>query len=64
MQVFDQQAASSGIPELIGFLNGVVIRRIFSLKTLIVKFVSCVLCVSAGMPVGPEGPMIHMGSVQ
>ena len=56
-------AAGSGLPELIGFLNGTFIRRIFNLKTYVAKFISCVLSVGSGMPVGPEGPMIHLGSI-
>uniref|UniRef100_T1EH39 Chloride channel protein n=1 Tax=Helobdella robusta TaxID=6412 RepID=T1EH39_HELRO len=63
MKIFRPQASSSGIPELMGFLNGTVVRHIFNVKTLIIKFLSCVLAVSSGMPVGPEGPMIHMGSL-
>lgn len=56
-------AESSGMPELIGFLNGTLIRHIFNLKTLVVKFLSCAFAVASGMPVGPEGPMIHMGAL-
>nr|XP_039274350.1 chloride transport protein 6-like [Styela clava] len=56
-------AAGSGIPELIGFLNGTIIRHIFNIRTMVVKFVSCVCAVGAGMPVGPEGPMIHLGGL-
>ncbi|XP_071958229.1 chloride channel protein C-like isoform X2 [Antedon mediterranea] len=56
-------AAGSGMPELIGFLNGTLVRNIFNVKTLVVKFLSCLCAVSSGLPVGPEGPMIHMGSL-
>jgi chloride channel 7 len=56
-------AAGSGMPDLIGFLNGTLIRNIFNIKTLIVKFLSCAMAVGSGMPVGPEGPMIHMGAL-
>ncbi|XP_064610554.1 chloride channel protein C-like [Liolophura sinensis] len=56
-------AGGSGIPEVIGFLNGTVIRHIFNVKTMVIKFLSCVCAVGSGMPVGPEGPMIHLGSL-
>ena len=56
-------AAGSGTPELISFLNGTMIKQFFSIKTFIVKFASCTLAVGAGLPVGPEGPMIHLGSI-
>ena len=36
--------------------------QVFNLKTLLVKWFSCILAVSSGMPMGPEGPMIHMGA--
>ena len=56
-------AAGSGTPELISFLNGTMIKQFFNLETFLVKFVSCGLAVGAGLPVGPEGPMIHLGSL-
>jgi chloride channel 7 len=54
-------AAASGLPELIGFLNGTIVRHIFNVKTFLAKFFSCLAAVASGLPVGPEGPMIHMG---
>lgn len=63
MQFLRPEAASSGIPELMAFLNGTIVRHIFNVKTLVIKFLSCITAVSSGLPVGPEGPMIHMGSV-
>ncbi|XP_067937986.1 chloride channel protein C-like [Watersipora subatra] len=56
-------AGGSGLPELICFLNGTQVRHIFNVKTLVIKFFSCCLSVGSGMPVGPEGPMIHLGSL-
>ncbi|XP_046549442.1 chloride channel protein B-like [Haliotis rubra] len=56
-------AGGSGIPEVTGFLNGTNIRHIFNLQTMIVKFLSCVAAIGCGMPVGPEGPMIHLGAL-
>ncbi|XP_078602296.1 chloride channel protein B-like isoform X3 [Branchiostoma floridae x Branchiostoma japonicum] len=56
-------AAGSGLPELIGYLNGTVVHQIFNIKTFLVKFISCACAVASGLPVGPEGPMIHMGGM-
>ncbi|XP_077983366.1 chloride channel protein C-like [Glandiceps talaboti] len=56
-------ASGSGIPELIGYLNGTLVRNIFNVKTLLVKVWSCICAVGSGMPVGPEGPMIHIGAL-
>lgn len=48
---------------LIRIVAGAHQSKIFDPRTLAVKFCSCVCAVSSGMPVGPEGPMIHMGSM-
>lgn len=61
--VYQPAAAGSGIPEIIGFLNGTRIKDIFKVQTLVVKFLSCAFAVGCGMPVGYEGPMIHLGSL-
>ena len=37
--------------------------QIFNIKTFAVKFMSCAASVGAGLPVGPEGPMISMGAL-
>eukprot|EP01084_Bolivina_argentea_P233186 392810_1 len=59
----EPNAAASGVPEVMGYLNGVYITQIFTLKVLIIKFFSVICCVSGGLPVGPEGPMIAMGAL-
>ena len=61
--IYQPSAAGSGIPEIIGFLNGTRIKDIFKVQTLIVKFLACAFAVGCGMPVGYEGPMIHLGSL-
>lgn len=61
LQFISQMAGGSGIPEVIGFLNGIVMRRVLNLTAFCVKFFSCACAVGAGLPVGPEGPMIHIG---
>jgi chloride channel 7 len=61
--VWHPPAAGSGIPEVIAFLNGAMLRKIFNVRTIVAKFFSCAFAVGAGMPVGPEGPMIHLGAM-
>ncbi len=56
-------AAGSGIPEIKTFLNGVNIPRLVDVKTLVCKAVGIIFSCSAGLPLGKEGPMIHIGSV-
>ena len=63
VQFICQEAGGSGIPEVIGFLNGTVMRHVLNLPAICVKFFSCSCAVGAGLPVGPEGPMIHIGLV-
>jgi chloride channel 7 len=58
---FEPRAAGSGIPEVIGYLNGVRVSGIFTPKVYIAKVISVICAVSSGLPLGPEGPMIHIG---
>uniref|UniRef100_A0A6B2KY49 Chloride channel protein n=1 Tax=Arcella intermedia TaxID=1963864 RepID=A0A6B2KY49_9EUKA len=58
---FEPNAAGSGIPEVIGYLNGVHIPRIFTPKVYLAKITSVICSVASGLPLGPEGPMIHIG---
>eukprot|EP00955_Chlamydomonas_euryale_P054250 355754-Chlamydomonas_euryale.AAC.12 len=48
--------------QVMAYLNGCLVPRVFNIFTLLVKFLSCGLCVASGLPVGPEGPLIHIGA--
>jgi len=63
LQLMCMPAGSSGVPEVMGFLNGSVVHNQFSLAAFVVKFISCAAGVSAGLPIGPEGPMVTIGFV-
>lgn len=56
------EANGSGIPEVMAYLNGCMVPKVFNIFTVIVKFFSCGLAVASGLPVGPEGPLIHIGA--
>jgi chloride channel 7 len=67
-------AASSGIPGLIAFLNGVepaggvsnITKKktsFTSIRTMVVKFVGMVASIPSGLCIGPEGPIIHISSL-
>eukprot|EP00040_Diaphanoeca_grandis_P011523 m.59128 g.59128 ORF g.59128 m.59128 type:complete len:811 (-) comp22664_c0_seq1:87-2519(-) len=60
---FAPEAAGSGIPEIKCFLNGIKRKGWLNLKTGIVKVIGVLFSVSATMPVGKEGPMIHSGAI-
>ncbi|XP_061467311.1 chloride channel protein C-like [Rhineura floridana] len=60
---FCPTGAPSGLPEVIGFLNGASIQHIFNIQTFGGTFASCVLAVASGLFCGPEGPMIHLGAI-
>jgi chloride channel 7 len=55
-------ASGGGIPEVKSYLNGVTIHGAFSFKTMLNKILSTVFACSAGMPLGPEAPIIHLGA--
>ena len=52
-----------GIPEVKCYLNGLDIPRLVRFKTLVCKAVGIVFAVCAGLPLGKEGPMVHMGAI-
>lgn len=53
-------AQSSGIAEIKTVLGGLVIKDLFSARTLIIKAVAMCLAVSSGLWVGKEGPLVHI----
>eukprot|EP01062_Namystynia_karyoxenos_P081835 TRINITY_DN9083_c0_g1_i1.p1 TRINITY_DN9083_c0_g1~~TRINITY_DN9083_c0_g1_i1.p1 ORF type:complete len:1474 (+),score=353.66 TRINITY_DN9083_c0_g1_i1:75-4424(+) len=61
--IYCHPAAGSGVPDVMAYLNGVTLPRAFGVRTLVMKVLSCALAVGGSMPVGPEGPMIHIGAM-
>ncbi|XP_057491074.1 chloride channel protein CLC-b-like [Actinidia eriantha] len=59
---FAPTAAGPGIPEIKAYLNGVDTPNMFGATTLIVKIVGSIGAVSAGLDLGKEGPLVHIGS--
>jgi chloride channel 7 len=56
------KAAGSGIPELIGCMNGINISSYLTPVILMVKSVAVVLAVAGTLVLGREGPLAHVGA--
>jgi len=57
-------AANSGLPKIKSFLNGTHIRGgLFSLRTFFAKTIGITCVVATGLPLGREGPMVHIGAM-
>ena len=56
-------AAGSGMTELMTYLNGINYPKFFCYRTLFVKIFGLCLAVSAGLCVGKEGPLAHIGAI-
>eukprot|EP01060_Flectonema_neradi_P012952 TRINITY_DN1974_c0_g1_i3.p1 TRINITY_DN1974_c0_g1~~TRINITY_DN1974_c0_g1_i3.p1 ORF type:complete len:706 (+),score=75.68 TRINITY_DN1974_c0_g1_i3:356-2473(+) len=56
-------ASSSGLPEVMAYLNGIQLNKALGRRVVVCKYLSCLFAVASGLPVGPEGPMIHLGAM-
>ncbi|XP_064610783.1 chloride channel protein 2-like isoform X2 [Liolophura sinensis] len=61
--IVSPQAIGSGIPEMKTILRGVVLKEYLTFRTLVAKIVG--LCSSLGstLPIGKEGPFVHVASI-
>uniref|UniRef100_A0A914HQ07 BHLH domain-containing protein n=1 Tax=Globodera rostochiensis TaxID=31243 RepID=A0A914HQ07_GLORO len=57
------QAIGSGIPEVKVIMNGFMLQNYLSFRTLVAKVLSLTLTLGSGLPVGKEGPFVHMGAI-
>ena len=62
VQYWAPAAAGAGVTLVMAYLNGNHVPNLLRMRTLITKFVGTVCAVSAGLPMGPEGPMVHIGA--
>lgn len=56
-------AIGSGIPEMKVILRGTVLKRYLSLRTLIAKVVGLLTALGSSIPIGKEGPFVHIASM-
>ncbi|XP_053307318.1 chloride channel protein 1 isoform X2 [Spea bombifrons] len=57
------QAIGSGIPELKVILRGVVLKEYLTLKAFMAKVIGLTASLGSGMPLGKEGPFVHIASI-
>ncbi|VDM92775.1 unnamed protein product, partial [Onchocerca ochengi] len=60
---FAKQAVGSGIPELKVIMCGFKMKNYLSLQTMIGKIFGLTLALGSGLPVGKEGPFVHIGAI-
>uniref|UniRef100_A0A0M3IAD7 Chloride channel protein n=1 Tax=Ascaris lumbricoides TaxID=6252 RepID=A0A0M3IAD7_ASCLU len=61
--LFARQAVGSGIPEVKVIMHGFAMKNYLTLKTMVAKMVGLTLALGSGLPVGKEGPFVHMGAI-
>lgn len=62
VQYWAPASAGAGVTLVMAYLNGNHVPHLLRFSTLITKFVGTVCAVSSGLPMGPEGPMVHIGA--
>ena len=61
--MYKPSAAGSGIPEVKAYLNGVKMENLLRYAVLMPKVLGMCLACSSGLPLGKEGPMVHVGAI-
>lgn len=59
----EPKAAGSGIPEMKTILRGIELKGYLSLRMLVAKVVGMIATLGSGMPLGKEGPFVHIGGI-
>ncbi|XP_041038390.1 chloride channel protein-like [Carcharodon carcharias] len=62
-QALSPQAVGSGIPELKTIIRGAVLQEYLTFRTFIAKVLGLTAVLSSGLPVGKEGPFVHIASI-
>ncbi|XP_016980356.1 chloride channel protein 2 isoform X7 [Drosophila rhopaloa] len=57
------QSIGSGIPEMKTILRGVQLKEYLTFKTLVAKVIGLTATLGSGMPLGKEGPFVHIASI-
>ncbi|KAJ8917376.1 hypothetical protein NQ315_002400 [Exocentrus adspersus] len=62
-QLMAPQAVGSGIPEMKTILRGVALKEYLTFRTLVAKLVGLTATLGSGLPLGKEGPFVHIASI-
>ncbi|CAI4221603.1 unnamed protein product [Auanema sp. JU1783] len=62
-QIVSKQAVGSGIPEVKVIMHGFKMNNYLTFPTLIAKMVGLTFAMGAGLPMGKEGPFVHIGAI-
>uniref|UniRef100_A0A8C6UV89 Chloride channel 2c n=1 Tax=Neogobius melanostomus TaxID=47308 RepID=A0A8C6UV89_9GOBI len=62
-QILAPQAVGSGIPEMKTILRGVVLKEYLTFKTFVAKVIGLTCALGSGLPLGKEGPFVHIASL-
>ncbi|XP_031781347.1 chloride channel protein 2 isoform X2 [Nasonia vitripennis] len=57
------QSIGSGIPEMKTILRGVALKEYLTFRTLVAKIVGLTATLGSGLPLGKEGPFVHIASI-
>ncbi|XP_058806670.1 chloride channel protein 2 isoform X2 [Phymastichus coffea] len=57
------QSIGSGIPEMKTILRGVALKEYLTFRTLVAKVVGLTATLGSGLPLGKEGPFVHIASI-
>ncbi|KAI4454529.1 chloride channel protein 2 [Holotrichia oblita] len=57
------QSIGSGIPEMKTILRGVALKEYLTFKTILAKVIGLTATLGSGMPLGKEGPFVHIASI-
>jgi chloride channel 2 len=52
--------SSLGIPEMKVIMHGFSLNNYLTFRTLVAKVLSLTMILGSGMPLGKEGPFVHM----
>ncbi|XP_034722609.1 chloride channel protein 2-like isoform X2 [Etheostoma cragini] len=63
VQILAPPASGSGIPEMKTILRGAAMKEYLSFKAFIAKLIGLTAALGSGMPLGKEGPFVHLGGL-